>query len=350
MNEESRDPIKINKYQARLDAIKELPGYAGLNEASQALIGHLAYDKNLSWLDFNQVAADELAKASGRKKKIGDLAVNHAVGVPDASIERVSDIPRTFESARTLKHTYDDAKRRSDYSEGDLDDMVFYQSGAALREHMERLHNLSNKYRQYARGNSVMERRLAARNNGGLWVEHWSLALARQKVISDEASTRIYLNPKLQDSFSIYQEIFLEANRRGLRFQAKIVDPSWYGYRNIGQTVEDVQPTKSVRRDPIVFYPFKESEDEMLAIVEDVYSKHINSFKGRETGSIPVPLAPGLAVGDNVTSYDDMGLKESLTTHRKNVFEKMPVGLSGQELRRYLRDNHINPDNIAFNV
>ena len=89
---------------------------------------------------------------------------------------------------------------------------------------------------------------------------------------------------------------------------------------------------------------------EILAIVEDVYSKHINSFKGRETGSIPVPLAPGLAVGDNVTSYDDMGLKESLTTHRKNVFEKMPVGLSDQELRRYLRDNHINPDNIAFNV
>lgn len=53
MSEESRDPIKINKYQARLDAIKGLPGYAGLNEASQALIGHLAYDKNLSWLDFN---------------------------------------------------------------------------------------------------------------------------------------------------------------------------------------------------------------------------------------------------------------------------------------------------------
>jgi len=65
MSEESRDPIKINKYQARLDAIKGLPGYAGLNGASQALIGHLAYDKNLSWLDFNQVAADELTKASG---------------------------------------------------------------------------------------------------------------------------------------------------------------------------------------------------------------------------------------------------------------------------------------------
>lgn len=82
-------------------------------------------------------------------------------------------------------------------------------------------------------------------------------------------------------------------------------------------------PTKVGRLSLIVFYGFEESKNQLLTKVENVYKKHASSFTGRETGAVPMPLAPGLAIGDHVTSRDDSVVKESLTTHRGNIFQSL---------------------------
>lgn len=348
MTEKTTSLLNRNRYEDRLNSTKALPDYDSLDDEQKTLLGYLAFDQDLDGLDFNEAVNGEIAKA--RARKVSGPALIQTVEHPVATVEQDVQLPRTFEEARRVRHTYEDSRSRSDQSENNPDDIEFYSSDA-LRSHMVRLHNLSDKYRaQYGRGNAAAEKKLANRNGGGPWVEHFSLALAKEEHTADEAVVRIYLNPKLQDSFSIYQEVFLEANRRGLRFQSKIIDPSWYRYKSIDQAVEDSRSQTHAKRDPIVFYGYEESKDELLAVIEDVYGKHAGSFRGRETGAIPVPIAPGLAVGDNVTSRDSGGIKESLTSHRENVFDRMPGGLSDQQRRQYLLDNHINPDNIAFNT
>lgn len=344
--------IEPSKYQLRLESTRNITGYNNLSDDSKQLIAHLAFDPDLGIDDYNHVVVAELGSVRLDTKvrpAVAHAALDSTVTNPE--LNRDLNLPGSFEEARTTgSHTYEDFLARSDYSENDPDDVAFYSSDA-LSHHMERLHNLSDKYRKYARGNASVEKKLASRNDGGLWVEHHSLALVRENNTQDNAAARIYMNPKLQDSFDIYQEIFLEANRQGLRFQSKILDPSWYGTKGINETALDSRSDAQYqRRDPIVFYGFKESEDQLLAIVEGVYKKHLSSFIGRETGAVPMPLAPGLAAGDHVTSKDDTGMKESLTTHRGNVFDKMPKDLSFEERRKYLLDNHINPNNIAFNT
>ena len=344
--------IEPNKYQLRLEGAQSIAGYGDLSDESKQVIAHLAFDKDVDIDDFNHLVGAELGSVKLDTKvrpAIAQTALDSIIAKPD--LEPGLNLPRSFEEARsTGVHTYEDFLVRSDYSVNDSDDVDFYSSDALI-QHMERLHNLSDKYKQYARGNIGIEKQLASRNDGGLWVEHHSLALVREKSTQDNAVARIYLNPKLQDSFDIYQEIFLEANRQGLRFQTKILDPSWYGTKGINETALDSRSNAQYqRRDPVVFYGFEESKDQLLAIVEDVYKRHASSFTGRETGAVPMPLAPGLAIGDHVTSKDDTGMKESLTSHRENIFDRMPKGLSSEERKKYLLDNHINPDNIAFNA
>lgn len=336
-----------NKYQNRLEQSMQVEGYDDLDETAKGTIAFLAYDKNLDIFDYNEAVNHVLLKA--RMGKVSTHALNQTVEKPKSRSEYVAKLPNTFDEIRKISHTYEDCKHRSDLSRDSPDDIEFYSSDA-LRSHMVRLHNLSDKYRQYARGNAQVEKKLANRNVGGLWVEHSSLALAKDKNTKDSAVARIYLNPKLQDSFDIYQEIFLEANRRGLRFQSKIFDPSWYRTKSIEQTVADSQSYTHVRRDPVVFYAFEDSKDELLNIVNGIYEKNVDSFQGRETGEIPAPIAPGLAAGDHVTSKDSFGVKQSLSSHRTDVFYGMPGNLSVSQQRQYLLDNHINPDNIAFNI
>lgn len=344
--------IETSKYQLRLEGAQSVAGYGDLSDESKQVIAHLAYNKDVDIDEFNHLVGAELRSVKLDTKVrpvIAHTALDSIIAKPE--LEPGLNLPRSFEEARSTGiHTYEDFLVRSDYSENDPNDVDFYSSDA-LRQHMERLHNLSDKYKQYARGNIGIEKKLASRNDGGLWVEHHSLALVREKSTQDNAVARIYLNPKLQDSFDVYQEIFLEANKQGLRFQSKILDPSWYGTKGINETALDSRSSaQHQRRDPIVFYGFEESKDQLLVIVEDVYKKHASSFTGRETGAVPMPLAPGLAVGDHVTSKDDTGMKESLTTNRGNVFDRMPKDLSSEEQRKYLLDNRINPDNIAFNA
>ena len=207
-----------NRYQDRLDSIVQLPGYGGLSDDAKARIALLAYDQSLDTLGFNDAVNAELAGSrvnEETRRGLGAPALSQTIEPPSiSSIEQPLQLPATFEEARAVqRHTYEDYLKRSDYSENDPDDIDFYSSDA-LRCHMERLHAMSDKYRGYARGNKKIEKELADKNEGGLWLEHRSLALARERGTTDNASVRIYLNPKLQDAFDIYQTIFLEANRR----------------------------------------------------------------------------------------------------------------------------------------
>ena len=222
---------------------------------------------------------------------------------------------------------------------------------SGVQKHMTDLHAFSDSYRAaYGKGNKVAEKKLADENNM-LWIQYNSLQFLREVgTNSDKYPTaRIYLNPRLQDGLKIYKEIFAEANRMKLRFQAKIIDPSAYRDDLVEKTAAHKRELTNSghlesRRNPILFYGFEESKDELLRIIEKVYEKYQDSFAGRETETIPLPIAPGLAIGENPVGMDG---KESLTSHRDGLIEM--ARRDPAEFRRIARSHNINPDNIAFN-
>jgi hypothetical protein len=343
----NKHPQLISRYQQRLELAQQIASYDELDDKTKALIAQLAYDTDLSQLDFNEILNEELAAC---RRNIGKAAVVQAAEAPVVMVELTHSMPTTFEEARGMTGcSIEEVLRRSDTSINDPDDIDFMMSG--VQKHMIDLHKFSDQYREaYGKGNSAAEKKLADENNM-IWVQHNSLQFLREDGRNPDKypTVRIYLNPKLQDSLKIYKDIFVEASRMKLRFQAKIIDPS--AYRD--DLVDRVASHKSEiaksghlesRRDPILFYGFDESKDELLRIVEEVYKKYQDSFEGRETGSIPLPIAPGLAIGENPVGMDG---EESLTSHRDSVIEM--AKRDPAEFRRIARAHHINPDNIAFN-
>lgn len=339
----------INKYQQRLESARQIADYNDLSDDSKATIAQLAYDKDLGMLSFNEALNTEMA--IDRQRRVGGSALKHIIERPQSTIEQSQGLPKTFEEARTMNGgSVEDALERSDTSINNPDDINFKLTGAL--KHMQELHRFSDQYRAaYGKGDKTAVKMLADENNM-IWLQHNSLQFLREDGKNPDRypTVRIYLNPKLQDSFAIYKEIFIEATKKKLRFQAKIIDPSAYRDDLVERAaIHESDVAKSghveVRRDPILFYGFEESKDELLHIVEEVYQKHQASFAGRETGSIPLPIAPGFAIGENPAGMDG---KESLTSHRERIIEiarRDPV-----EFRRIARSHNINPDNIAFNA
>lgn len=236
----------------------------------------------------------------------------------------------------------------TDTSVNNPDDVEFYKTG--VRRHIEELYAFSDKYRQrYGKGDRRRERMLADVCSL-LWIQHNSLKFLREdgKNPNKYPTVRIYLNPQLRDSLDIYKKIFAKATREGFRFQAKIMAPSGYAKHLVDKVVDYCAGLAAgrleTRRDPIVFYGFEESKDKLLRIVEEVYSQYESAFEGRETGAIPLAIAPGFAVGENPVGLDG---EESLTDHRQRVIKE--AGYDAEKFRMNAASWNINPDNIAFN-
>ena len=236
----------------------------------------------------------------------------------------------------------------TDTSVNNPDDVEFYRTG--VRQHIEGLYAFSDKYRQrYGGGNQIKEKMLADECSL-LWIQHNSLEFLREngKTLNKYPTVRIYLNPQLQDSLDIYKKIFAKATRERLRFQAKIMAPSGYTKHLVDKTVDYCAGLAAgrleTRRDPIVFYGFEESKDKLLRIVEEVYFQYESAFEGRETGAIPLAIAPGFAVGENPVGLDG---EESLTDHRQRVIKE--ADYDAKKFRMNAASWNINPDNIAFN-
>lgn len=167
---------------------------------------------------------------------------------------------------------------------------------------------------------------------------------------------RIYINPDISESPTIFEKILQQANDNGIELQLKMFQraPELSSIR-LQQKGND--SSSQLRGDGIVLYVNHEDADRVLQIVLSLAEESSNSFKDRKTSRIPQPITDGIAVGDEppVPGY-------SLTSHRAELlshvadkirkFEKDKHELC-HEFRKEFRDmcmwNNINPDNIAFN-
>lgn len=333
--------LENNPYSERLDFVKQFSGYNNLDDTNKSTIAHLAFDKDLKDTGFYEIALEIVQE----KRAMGGAALNAS------SAERYAGLPRSFDEARKMSgNSIEEVLGRldTDMSVNNPDDVKFYKTG--VRRHIEELYAFSDKYRQRYGGGDQIKEKMLADECSLLWIQHNSLKFLQEngKNPNKYPTVRIYLNPQLRDSLAIYKKIFAKATREGFRFQAKIMAPSGYTKHLVDKVVDYCARLAAgqleTRRDPIVFYGFEESKDKLLRIVEEVYSQYESAFKGRETGAIPLAIAPGFAVGENPVGLDG---EESLTDHRQRVIKE--ADYDAKKFRMNAASWNINPDNIAFN-
>lgn len=232
------------------------------------------------------------------------------------------------------------------------------------------------------------------------WTQIDSVAFAKHRVEDkgvDNPSARIYLNPNYNDMLPIYKEVFERAEAAGLRFRSKVFDPHIRLLRNrdpepysnlfkewsegheqkeakqevrkvgdYGARTPFVIDGDKTRTDPMLFYAFDESKDELLQIVNEVYQAHTDAFEGRASPGYPVEVAPGLAVG---SEPGGMSGQQSLTSHRQEVIREVydlikdrprwkelktpqerKMAFGNIFRRRIAEKTNIDPDNIAFDL
>ena len=333
--------LENNPYSERLGFVQQFSAYGDLDDTNKSTIAHLAFDEGLKHAAFYEIAREIIHK----QQAMGGTALNAF------SAERYAGLPQSFDEARKMPgNSIEEVLGRldTDTSVNNPDDVEFYKTG--VRRHIEELYAFSDKYRQrYGGGNQIKERMLADECSL-LWIQHNSLKFLREdgKNPNKYPTVRIYLNPQLQYSLDIYKKIFAKATRERLRFQAKIMAPSGYTKHLVGKVVDYCAELATgrleTRRDPIVFYGFEESKDKLLRIIEEVYFQYESAFEGRETGAIPLAIAPGFAVGENPVGLDG---EESLTDHRQRVIKA--ANYDAKKFRMNAASWNINPDNIAFN-
>lgn len=232
-----------------------------------------------------------------------------------------------------------------------------------LADYDAELIKFSNKL---VRENPYPDKRKVTTNHIG-WLQHSSKAFIKNRVENkshDHPTARIYLTPKFgMEMIQIYEEVFTKAEQAGLKFKAKVYDPTIRGKAERIEKFKNFFNVEYQRTDPMVFYPFEESKDALLQIVNEVYDMHADAFEGTHTGAIPVEIAPGFAVGSEPKGLTG---KESLTSHRRilggafNMARRHPQWSTASRAtklticRAYLQKvaevNTIDPNNIAFDA
>ena len=202
----------------------------------------------------------------------------------------------------------------------------------------------------------------AQREAMGLFL-HWSsdnVLRARAAGHKPEMTKRIYLNPQSKDAVAIFGTIIDEANKNGLTVKGKIWDRSQEASSDLGR-----RDQKTLRADTIVLYAGDDA-DALLGLVEQIYSKHKDSFAGRKTPKIPHKIADGVAIGEEPSSG------ESLTSTRSDLLgivreevlqmtsmktgdvtpDKLPVvaKLFRETLALRAQERGFSPTNMAFNA
>ena len=196
------------------------------------------------------------------------------------------------------------------------------------------------------------------REIGGNFI-HWSSDEYVEKKAAGnrpKLTRRIYLNPRPQDSVSVFSDVIHAAENAGLAVKGKIYDRTYDSL--VMKAYDSVGGNYNLRGDGIVLYATEEEADKLLAVAQDVYDAHGPAFSGRGLSQVPFELAPGLGIGDEPTHAG-----VSLTSHRAGAIETVleKVRESGESdprtqvalFRRLWQTEaaleNIKADNPAFN-
>jgi hypothetical protein len=380
MTEKTTSLLNRNRYEDRLESTKALPGYDSLDDEQKTLLGYLAFDQDLDGLDFNEAVNGEIAKA--RARTMSGTALRLMERSMDTT-EKDTQLPRSFQEAEQLRgHSIEDFVKTIDFDAStdgvwealhrnytvNLSDneTAFLSDRDNIVRHEKQLLDFA---RELIKSNPHQsERRVQLQQAGWLQLDSRDLIKSRiEDKSTDPVVARLYLNPELGSVMPIYRELFKRAEARGLRFKSKVLD---YEIRNRPAEKQDQlldyhsKETKK-RSDPIVFYAFEDSKDELFEIVNDVYREYPSKFKGQATAAFPLEIAEGYAVG---AEPEGLSGTESLSSHRVDVINRLIKRLSdlpkwskltneqkqravAVNFRRLIADKqHINADNIAFNA
>lgn len=200
------------------------------------------------------------------------------------------------------------------------------------------------------------------RQLGGSFIMATSDAKIIEQKTSDkreESTRRIYLNPDIETTPIVFEEILRMANDRGIKLKLKMS-------QRVGELATRHKKTENggnivgtLRGDGIVIYCNDKYEDEVLEQVLIIVEHHAKSFRGRETSRTPAKITDGVSIGDEPSDVDG---KESLTSHRATIIERAlgTVRNSGKqgvdarnmfrvEFAKLARIHNVSEDNFAFN-
>lgn len=380
MTEKTTSLLNRNRYEDRLNSTKALPDYDLLDDEQKRLLNYLAFDQDLDGLDFNEVVNGEIAEA--RARTMGGTTLRLMERSMDTT-EQDIQLPRSFQEAEQLKgHSIENFVKTIDFDAStdgvwealhrnytvklSDNETAFLSNGDNIVRHEKQLLDFAH---ELIKNNPYQsERRVQLQQAGWLQLDSRDLINSRiEDKSTDPVVARLYLNPELGSVMPIYRELFKRAEARGLRFKSKVLD---YEIRN--RPAEE-QPRRidlfsrqtTKRSDPIVFYAFEDSKDELFEIANDVYREYSSEFKGQATTAFPLEIAEGYAVG---AEPEGLSGTESLSSHRVDVINRLIRRLSdlpkwskltneqkqravAVNFRRLIADKqHINADNIAFNA
>ena len=374
--------IEPSKYQLRLEGAQKIAGYDNLSDESKQAIAHLAFDKDLDIDGFNHLLDAELGSVRLDAKvrpAIAHIALDTIAATPE--VEARFNLPKSFEEASRIRgHSIEDFVQSIDFEvlNGVNDALDSHYSTNLMENEMDFLANSDNVVnyegqliafaKERIRNNPYQSEHKATMQQVG-WLQLESRASITSRVedrSTDPVVTRIYLNPELGSVMPIYQELFKRAEAKGLRFKSKVLD---YELRNKpadrrDQALDNYSQKITKRSDPIVFYAFEDSKDELLEIANDVYKEYAAAFEGQATSAFPLELAEGYAIG---AEPEGLSGNESLSSHRREVLSNLIKRLASlpkwseltneqkqkavaTNFRRLIADKqHINADNLAFN-
>lgn len=156
------------------------------------------------------------------------------------------------------------------------------------------------------RANIYIQREIAGR------LVHWSSPAYNQAKVQRQPvpmTRRIYLNPTAESSVGIFRQVTEEAEAAGLTVKGKIQDRTSEALS--GWNRDKDGKLQTTRGDGIVMYASEKDANNLLGIVESVYTTNPLAFKGRQVSRVPLRIGEGIAVGDEVSDSST-----SLTSHR----------------------------------
>lgn len=201
------------------------------------------------------------------------------------------------------------------------------------------------------------------RQLGGAFIMAFSNERVKERkssVRNEEPNRRIYLNPDLEMTPSIFEQILKMANQENVKLQLKMVQRIPELTKQHANLTDRPNHVETMRGDGIVIYVHDKYEDSVLDKVLRIVEENAEAFRGRGVSRTPVRIADGVAIGDEPIGVHG---KESLTSHRATLFEQTlqtvrRSGLKGAaahrlfrtEFQKLARTKNVNPENFAFNA
>jgi hypothetical protein len=168
---------------------------------------------------------------------------------------------------------------------------------------------------------------------------------------------RIYLNPDLEATPQLFEQLLQAANQAGMSIQLKMFQRATEASNAHVKTAKGQEV--GLRGDGIVIYTDNENADDTLAMVLALAQDNPDAFKDRSHSRAPQNVAEGIAIADEPIQSSN----ESLTSHRTRILKDTAVhvalsGIGGEEARQLFREtwkhkaenNGIDPNNLAFNI